>query len=87
MLDFDDYLFYSDSGAYFIRPITPLINISLATGSELIVFELEKVEREWTKRDAFVLMDCDQPNCTDTKQRLGGYILWKKLRFIMDFMK
>src|SRR6266498_5640911 len=33
-LDYGDYLFYSDSGSYFINPITPLIDISLETGQE-----------------------------------------------------
>lgn len=82
----DDYLFYCDSGSYFIKPITPLIDISLATGQEIIVFELTHLEKEWTKRDAFILMDCDDPKYSESRQRLACFSLWKKTRFTMDFI-
>jgi len=41
MLNWGDYLFYCDSGSYFIKPITPLIDISLVTGQEIIPFEID----------------------------------------------
>jgi hypothetical protein len=85
LLSFGDFLFYCDSGAYFIRPITPLIDISCESGQDVIVFELDHLERDWTKRDAFILMDCDSPRYSDTKQRLAGFSLWRKSSFTMDF--
>lgn len=36
ILNFDDFIFYCDSGSYFIKPITPLIDISLDTGKDII---------------------------------------------------
>lgn len=86
MLSFGDFLFYCDSGSYFIRPITPLIEISSERGQELIVFELGRIERAWTKRDAFILMDSDSPEYSDSKQRLACFSLWKKSKFTMDFI-
>ncbi len=86
ILSLGDYLFYCDSGAYFIRPITPLIEISSETGQDLIVFDLQHMERDWTKRDAFVLMDCDSPKYSDSRQRLGSFSLWKKSDFTVDFI-
>ncbi len=83
----DDFLFYCDSGSYFIKPITPLIEISLTTGQEIIVFELRGLpERVWTKKDAFMLLDCESPKYTNSNQRLGGFSLWKKTNFTMDFI-
>ncbi len=86
-LNNNDFLFYSDSGAYFIDSIDPLINISLEYGQDIIPFELfPHLEREWTKRDTFILMDCDTRSFTDTRQRLSGFILWKKSEFTMNFI-
>lgn len=87
ILESDDFLFYCDSGSYFIKPITPLIETSLVTGQEIIVFELRGLlERVWTKRDAFILMDCDSPKFTNSSQRLASFSLWKKTSFTMDFI-
>jgi hypothetical protein len=86
LLDFGDFLFYSDSDSYFIKPITPLIDISLNTGQEIIVFELTHIEKVWTKRDAFLLLDCDSPRYSESKQRLASFSLWKKSRSTMIFI-
>ena len=85
-LNFGDFLFYCDSGSYFIKPITPLIELSLDTGHDIISFELPHLERVWTKRDAFILMDCDSRKYSESKQRLASFSLWKKSGFTMDFI-
>lgn len=85
-MKYGDYLFYCDSGSYFIRPVTPLIDISVATGQEIIVFDLTYLEKEWTKRDAFILMDCDSLKYSESMQRLASFSLWKKSEFTMDFV-
>ena len=84
VLNDGDFLFYCDSGSYFLKPITPIINISLETGQDVIPFELMLMEKAWTKRDTFVLMDCDNPDFTDSNQRLGGFSLWRKSKFAMN---
>lgn len=85
-LDWGDVLFYCDSGSYFIAPVTPLIEISLEAGQDIVVFELEHIEKYWTKRDAFVLMGSDSPRYSDTRQRLAGFSLWRKTNDVMDFV-
>jgi hypothetical protein len=85
LLNSGDFLFYCDSGSYFVRPVAPLMEISSESGQDLIVFELEHLERVWTKRDAFILMGCDSPRYTDSRQRLASFSLWKKSRFTVDF--
>lgn len=87
MLSFEDILFYSDSGSYFIRPISTLINgIDIQDDRGLIVFDLTYIEKVWTKRDAFILMDCDSAKYSESKQRLASFSLWKKTRFTIDFI-
>jgi len=86
LLNYGDFLFYCDSGSYFIRPITPIVDISLDTGQDIIPFENLHLEKVWTKRDAFVLMDCDSPEFSESRQRIAGYSLWKKSRFTMNFI-
>ena len=73
-----DILFYSDSGAHFVASIDPLIELCTRDRQDVIVFELHYPEREWTKRDAFVLAGCDTPQFTDTPQRLASFSLWRR---------
>ncbi len=86
-LQWGDYLFYCDAGAHFIASINPLIEICESSNQDIIVFELELLERAWTKRDAFILMDADVPEIIDTPQRIGGYHLWKKTSFSLSLIQ
>lgn len=81
-----DYLFYCDSGAFFLNPVTPLIDLSVKSEQDIIPFELTHTEKLWTKRDTFVLMGCDSPEFTDTPQRLCGYFLMRKTEFSTRFI-
>lgn len=73
-----DYLFYADSGSVFLDSVDRLIEVSTTADQDLLCFELEHPERTWTKRDAFVLLDCDHPRYAESKQRLASFSLWKK---------
>jgi len=81
-----DYLFYSDAGAEFIRPIEPLIALCEKHGQDVLVFELAGLEKHWTKRDAFLVMGCDSPPYTDTRQRMGTFILCRRSPFSRGFI-
>lgn len=80
-----DYLFYADSGSYFINPIDHLIKIAEKFDQNVLFFENRYIEKAWTKRDAFILMGCDKPKFTNSSQRQGGFSLWKKSKFSMEF--
>lgn len=86
-----DYLFYCDAGSYFVHSIEPLIEIARATGQDVLTFGLPYPEKQWTKRDAFLLLEVDTPRFTDTRQRLSGFILWRKsetsLELARDWLK
>ena len=81
---FGDYVFYCDSGSHFIASVEPLIEI--CNEQNIVVFNLPYVEEQWTKRDAFVLMDCDADYYRKSFQRLGGMILVKKCDNILSFI-
>jgi hypothetical protein len=88
LLSSEDLLFYSDSGASFIRPISTLIDgIGVQDDNRgLVAFELQHAEKAWTKRDAFILMDCDSATYSETNQRLASFSMWKKTAFTRDFI-
>lgn len=73
-----DYLFYCDSGSFFIHSIQPLIDVAVHTGQNVMTFEDQHAESKFTKRDVFIALDTDEPAVAKSPQRLGGFSLWKK---------
>lgn len=78
-LEEGDYMMYADAGGfYYCRPIRPLVEEMQKRNLWLLSQEVGFIEKCYTKRDAFVLMDCDTPEYTDTVQRMGGLHIMKK---------
>ncbi len=90
-IDYGDYLFYCDSGACFCSNIDYLIGCLESYKQDILCFEIPLIEKQWTKRDCFILMDCDYEEYTDTNQRIATYMLIKKskksMNFIEDYLK
>lgn len=82
-----DFLFYCDAGAKFIAAIDPLVELCQVHDQDVIPFELQQIERVWTKRDAFVLLDCDSDILANAKQRLASFILLRKSKFSVAFVE
>ena len=76
-LDEGDWLFYSDSGALFIDSVHPLVDFASERDLDVLAFELLFLERQYTKRDTFLLLGCDEPRFADTRQRLASFSLWR----------
>ena len=83
----NDYLMYCDSGAYYVDSIYKLINKMKKKGDDLMVFELPFMERKYSKRDAFVFMNCDTKEYTETNQILATYILMKNNENVRNVIK
>jgi len=81
-----DFVFYCDSGAVFSDKIDYLVDVSNTLKQDVLVFEIPYLEKEWTKRDAFILMDCDESQYADTLQRCSGFILCRKSEESMEFV-
>lgn len=77
-IEYGDYVIYIDSGACYKNDIHYLINKLEEDQNDIMCFGLEYPEKKYTKRDAFILMDCDTKKYTDSNQILGGFILIKK---------
>ena len=83
----EDYLFYADSGSFFIKSIKPLVEILKQGNKDMMCFRLPLIEKQWTKRDALILMDCDDPEYYNTAQVMGTFILVKKSEVSVRFFK
>lgn len=82
-----DYVVYTDSGSAFINKIEYLIKAMSHVGTDVMAFSITHLEKYYTKRDAFILMDCDAPEYYDTPQICGTYIILKKTEFSCRFIE
>ena len=86
-LNTGDFLFYLDCDIFLVNSITHIIETCLRTGQDIIPFEVPShIEKTSTKRDTFILMDCDTPPYTDTIQMLAALLLLRKSDFTIQFV-
>ena len=77
-----DLLVYSDSGSIYQASVQPLIDSILKDKHGVLSFELKGlIEKDYTKRDAFILMNLDDSKYTDSSQREATYIWLIKNEF------
>lgn len=83
----NDILLYCDSGLEFISDPTPLLSLVNSENS-IILFQTHGHKNYiWTKRDAFVLMNCDTEQYYNAEQVAGGYQLYYKCEQTMNFVR
>ena len=63
-----DFILYVDSGAETVASIRPLVDYCMTSGGVLLFANHDRLNRYWTKRDCYVLMDCDTEACHDAEQ-------------------
>ncbi len=81
-----DYVVYTDAGSAFVNKLSLLLDAMKAQQTDIMVFCNNHYEREYSKRDAFILMDCDKPEIADTLQVCGGYIIVRKTEKSVEFI-
>lgn len=86
-----DILCYSDSASHFVNPIEPMMAFMIHRDVELLVLGEGFTEAQYTKRDAFILMDCDTSRFVTTSQRFSSAFLvragcWSE-RFFNEFLE
>ncbi|MEM7356415.1 MAG: glycosyltransferase [Acidobacteriota bacterium] len=69
------WLFYADAGTEFLRPIDPIVDAARALETDLLFLGEGFRESQYTKRDAFVLLDCDQAETANSPQRFASHLL------------
>lgn len=82
-----DFLFYCDSGAIFINKVEYLIDSLEEIGQDIMPFELPLIEKQWTQKETFRLMKCDEDYFMDSNQALATFILIRVSNFSRNFMK
>lgn len=88
LMEDGDLLCYADSGTYFTNSLMPLIDTLLKEPSMILSFELTGLlEKQYTKRDTFVLMGLDTPEYTESSQREATWIFLIKTRITMHIIE
>ena len=82
-----DILVYSDSGSYYTNSVRHLIHTMNAEKLDIMPFTLTIPEYLYTKRDAFILMECDEPEYVNSFQRLASFQVIRKTDYSISFVK
>lgn len=86
----NDYLFYCDSGAYFLQSIDKLIMVLERDQQDIMCFEIPLVECMWTSGSCIKRMKCEEKKYMYTPQRCASYILIKNTinsrRIILEYL-
>lgn len=87
-----DYLFYADAGSFFLKDINILIDELEKSHQDVIGFELPLIESQWTKKELFESLLCqDEEKYFNTNQIMGSFHLIKKtevsIKFYLEFLK
>ncbi len=82
-LDDGDYLFYLDSGAFFVRSIEPLIK---SMAGDIYVSDLPLIERQWTKPGVLEALCGNEESIAGTNQIQASFILFRKSKISTEFV-
>lgn len=82
-----DYVFWCDAGADFIANINSLIDFAKEKNIDVLPFESQFLEKQYTKRDAFIIADLDVPEIYDSKHRICSFFLIKKTKLSVQFIE
>ena len=82
----NDIVMYADAGNTVINDLSPLFH--LCENNTIVLFQVHGHRNDtWTKRDAFVLMDCDTESYHSAEQACGSPILFKNTGISRDFVE
>jgi hypothetical protein len=81
-----DVVFYTDAAAVIVADPAPLVG--LVRDRPIVVFELEGMKaREWTKRDAFVVLDADRDEFWNAPMACATFQLYRAGPEARDFVE
>jgi hypothetical protein len=88
VLNDGDILYYCDAGSRFISSPEPLSKICLENASGIVLFDARPLtNRQFTKRECFVRMECDEPACWSAPKVIATMLVLKKRAFVLDFLR
>ena len=86
-LNYGDYLIYTDAGILYMNSSHLLIDFMKKQKANMWAYKLTILEKTYTKRDAFILMDADTPYYYDTNQYMAGIQIYKKTKHTIKFIQ
>ena len=91
-----DVLFYCDSGVNVLKDINPIYDLPEKYNQDIVLFSQTVApevypdmirSRVIMKRDAFILMNCDEEGAYNAPMVAGGYHVWRKSEKSIKFIK
>lgn len=73
-----DVLLFTDADTYPIATLSPLYERCRADGGVMLFNALGWGQGEWTKRDVFVAMGCDEPRYHNAQHAVARFMLFEK---------
>jgi hypothetical protein len=83
----NDYLVYSDSAIEFVNDINLLLPFVDQNNGFGIFCTHGYINAQYTKRDCFILMDCDNEKYWTGKKAVAGFMIFKKNQNTLNFVK
>lgn len=82
-----DIVIYSDSGIEILAPLDPLLKICRDDQPLLLFGNGDLINAAWTKRDCFILMDCDRPGFWNGPVCDAAFLLVRRSPFTLSFLQ
>ena len=82
-----DYLFYADAGSFFLKSVDILIKELDKSSQDIMGYELPLIESQWTKKELFINMGCEDDRFSQSNQIMASFFLIKKSNLSMKFFK
>ena len=82
-----DYLIYTDAGILYKNKVERVIKFMISKNEDIWSIRTGYLEKKFSKRDAFILLDADSPIYTDTFQYMAGIQIYKKSNFSEKFLE
>ncbi len=82
--DENDVLFYLDAAGFFFRSVKPIID---SMQNDIYAVALPYIEEEFTKKEAFDIMQLNQEKYTKTPQFQASFMAFRKNAITVEFVK
>ena len=86
-LNYGDYLIYSDAAILYIDKAQKLVDFLKKKNTDMYMHRLPHLEKQYTKRTAFILLGADGPFYAETGQFNAAFQIYRKTKFTEFFLK
>lgn len=81
-----DFIIYSDRKDMFSPGLFKYVENNLDNDEFCMLLMGGSINKEYTKRDTFILMDCDEEDFWNSKQLEAGFSVWKNCEQSIDIL-